>query len=230
MHFCLHTLYQVSQSCMLSPPGELSQLGKSDRGLLLSLRIVCRLLASQCAIYNYELSLHNKEESAVHFAVTRSFTQKRSSDNNEQRTKNCNCRVKEDCPLQGACLTRSVVYKAKVKMDDDEKTYTGLTEGTFKQRYNNHQSTFRQRKYEKSTELSKYIWKLKDAKVPHTITWSIHRRATAYTCGSKRCNLCLAEKLAIISAARSSSLNRRSELVSKCRHENKLYLCNFTPD
>ena len=31
-------------------------------------------------------AIHNKEESAVHFAVTRSFTQKRSSDNNEQTT------------------------------------------------------------------------------------------------------------------------------------------------
>lgn len=104
-----------------------------------------------------------------------------------------------------------VIYKAK---DDDEQIYTGLTEGTFKQRYNNHWSSFCQRKYKESTELSKHIWKLKDGNTPYTVAWLIHRRAAAYN-GRRRCSLCLAEKLAIISTDTSSSLNRRSELVSK---------------
>ena len=53
------------------------------------------------------------------------------------------------------------------------------------------------------------------------------RRAAPYSNISKRCNLCLAEKLEIAWAIKTRSLNKRSELVSKCRHENKFYLCNF---
>ena len=87
----------------------------------------------------------------------------------------------------------------------------------------------RHRKYHNSTELSKYVWKLKDEDKEYDIEWSVHRKAAAYTNASRRCNLCLAEKLAIIRADKHRSLNRRSELVSKCRHENKFYLSHFTP-
>ena len=31
----------------------------------------------------------------------------------------CNCREKNSCPLDGACQTRSIVYKASLKTDDD---------------------------------------------------------------------------------------------------------------
>ena len=48
-------------------------------------------------------------------------------------------------------------------------------------------------------------------------------------CISSWCNLCIAEKLEIMKADKDRSLNRRSELVSKCRHENQFYLCNFPP-
>ena len=43
---------------------------------------------------------------------------------------------------------------------------------------------------------------------------------------SKRCDLCLTEKLMIITANPDRILNKRSELISKCRHENKFYLRN----
>ena len=101
--------------------------------------------------------------------------------------------------------------------------------GTFKQRYYNHQLSLRDRRYSNSTELWKYSWKLKESNKVHNINWSIHRRAAAYTNKSKRCNLCLAEKLAIIRTDKSRSLNKRSELVTNYRHENKFYLRNFTP-
>ena len=37
----------------------------------------------------------------------------------------CNCRVKDECPLNGECLTTSVVYQASVRCDNSnvEKTY-----------------------------------------------------------------------------------------------------------
>ena len=59
-------------------------------------------------------------------------------------TKECNCRHKESCPLQGKCPTESVVYQATAAKKDNQQreTYVGLTEGTFETRYNNQTSSF----------------------------------------------------------------------------------------
>ena len=140
----------------------------------------------------------------------------------------CNCRVKKECPLAGECLTKSVVYKATVETDNDRKEYIGMTATTFKERYNNHQQSMRHRRYAHSTTLSKHIWALKDANKAHSVTWSIQKRAASYTNQTKRCNLCLAEKLAIAKADKTQALNSRTELVAKCRHENRFYLQNFS--
>ena len=53
-----------------------------------------------------------------------------------------NCRDKKQCPLQGKCLTKSVVYKAEIttKDTDENKNYVGVTAGQFKDRYNNHRN------------------------------------------------------------------------------------------
>ena len=85
-------------------------------------------------------------------------------------------------------------------------------------------STF---KLSNSTELSKDIWQLKDININFTTKWSIIARARPYNNSSKRCDLCLAEKLYIIKHSNNNLLNKRSELISKCRHENKFYLKNY---
>ena len=147
----------------------------------------------------------------------------------EPEQKKCNCRVPDQCPLNVKCLTTCVVCNADVIADDNQRQYTGLTEGTFIQQYYNHQLSLRDRKYSNSTELSKYAWKLKESNksskhqlVHPPESCCVHQQV-------QRCNLCLAEKLAIIRTDKSRSLNKRSELVSKCRHESKFYLRNFTP-
>ena len=76
----------------------------------------------------------------------------------------CNCRGGVGvCPLEGSCLTPGVVYEATVETLDGNlpETYTGLTAGRFKDRYNKHSSDFNNYKQKKSTELSKHIWRLK---------------------------------------------------------------------
>ena len=85
-------------------------------------------------------------------------------------------------------------------------------------------------KSETSTRLSRHtcLWRLKDGNKPYSIRWCVVRRAASYSNISERCNLCLAEKLKIAWADKTRSLNKRSELVSKCRHENKFYLGNFS--
>ena len=74
--------------------------------------------------------------------------------------KMCNCRVKNNCPLNGKCLSKSVVYKATVTSNNMSKEYIGLAGNTFKERFNNHSKSLRQKKYSKETELSKYVWDL----------------------------------------------------------------------
>ena len=144
-----------------------------------------------------------------------------------QRTDNCNCRRKEQCPLQGNCLTDNIVYRADVTTTDtgETKQYIGMTANSFKERYRNH---IKDSKYSNETELSKYVWELKSNNQSFDIKWAIVKRAAAYTSGAKRCNLCLEEKLCIMKARLKNHLknllNKRSEIVSKCRHRNRFLI------
>ena len=90
-------------------------------------------------------------------------------------------------------------------------------------------SSFREKKFQSSTALSKHIWSLKEKDTNFEIKWEVQKKATEYQNTTGRCNLCVTEKLAIIRADKKTSLNKRSELVSKCRHENRYYLWNFPP-
>ena len=139
---------------------------------------------------------------------------------NPQHT--CNCRQPQDCPLRGMCLTQCIVYKATVTAPNKPtRVYHGLTEGTFKQRFGNHKKSFNVEKYRKETELSKYMWELKGLGLEGEVRWEIAKRAAPYKCGARRCDLCLTEKMVIALADPTTMLNKRSELVSTCRHRAK---------
>ena len=158
----------------------------------------------------------------------------KSSEHNDTPTsktkdnKTCNCRQKDACPLDGNCLQPSVIYQATVTNKDNPtpETYIGLTENEFKTRYRNHIASFRHTRSRNSTELSKHIWNLKDNNIDYSISWRILSSTKAYNSASKRCNLCLKEKLLIICRPDISTLNKRNELVSSCRHRNKALLRN----
>ena len=103
-----------------------------------------------------------------------------------------------------------------------------MTATTFKERYRNHKKSFDDIKYKNDTELSKYVWNLKLNKKLYKINWSILSRASSIKAGGSNCNLCLEEKLQIISNYNSSSsLNKRSELFTKCAHARKFYAGRF---
>ena len=146
--------------------------------------------------------------------------------NNE---KTCNCHAESKCPLDGKCLTTSIVYKAEITPTDTQETkeYIGITAGPFKDRYNNHKKSLTHVKYAKETELSKYAWNLKETGRPFTIKWCIIKRVPAYTAGGRSCNLCLEEKLLIMKSSKEKTLNKRSELFAKCRHRKKFSAQNF---
>ena len=168
---------------------------------------------------------HNKRILTASIQIDDTATAAAASiDNN----KTCNCRQKNTCPLDGNCLQSSVIYQATVKRKDKNttETYIGLTENDFKTGYRNHTATFRHAKHRNSTELSKHIWTLKDNSIEHFISWRILSLHSPYSSSSKRCNLCLKEKFLIICRPELSTLNKRNELVSSCRHRNKALLRN----
>ena len=123
----------------------------------------------------------------------------------------CNCRIKNSCPLNNKCLTSQLIYQANVtnNLDDKYKYYVGLAETTFKERYTNQKSLFSNEKRKNSTELSKYIWSLRENNKIPSIKWKIvkivYSKAT-----SSFCKLCLTEKLLILNALVDNKCHRSS--------------------
>ena len=151
-----------------------------------------------------------------------------ANNNNTKDTRTCSCQQKNTYSLNGNCLLSSLIYQATVTLKDNSttKTYIGLTENDFKTRYRNHTTSFQHTKHRNSTELSKHIWTLKENNIDHFILWHILSSRSPYNNASKRCNLCLKEKLLIIHPPELSSLNKRNEHMSSCYHRNKQLLCN----
>ena len=141
-------------------------------------------------------------------------------------SQSCNCRTSTECPLEGKCLTKSIVYEATLKTSEDTYTYIGLTGDTFKARYSAHKSSFKHEKYRTATTLSQKIWELKESNIDYTLTWSILKKAHTYKGGGRaKCDLCLTEKLEILKRSGDKGcLNSRTELLSKCRHRRAFTL------
>ena len=148
---------------------------------------------------------------------------------NTPDAKSCNCRKPYDCPVAEKCLKESVIYQATVTNSENNhiQTYIGLTANTFKTRFNNHKCSFKNKSKKSSTELSKHIWELNDSKTKYSTTWKILKNAKSYDPATSRCNLCICEKYFIICKPQMSTLNRRNELVSACRHASNFILRNF---
>ena len=140
----------------------------------------------------------------------------------------CNCK-NYTCPLNGDCRRTAVIYKATVNTSDKNKSkeYVGMTEQEFKTRFYNHESSFRNVTHRNNTTLSQYVWKLKEESEPFTIKWNLLTKARPYTCGSRKCDLCLTEKYEILKNQSAKSLNKRSEIAGSCRHRAKFKLKNL---
>ena len=103
------------------------------------------------------------------------------------------------------------------------KIYIGSTGNTFKSRYYTHKSSLNHRGTNE-TELSKYIWSLKDADEKFDVTWIILRRAKGGGASARKvCTTCNLEKLEIALADKRRLLNSRSELNNTCPHFRKFY-------
>ena len=150
--------------------------------------------------------------------------------NTTETKEGCNCRNKSLCPLSGTCLTPNIIYEAKITSNQpnyDEKVYFGTAETDFKTRFNNHTKSFNHHQYENDTELSKEFWTIKRNEFRPKVSWRILRRCPPYNLNQRKCFLCLNEKLEIASYKGKNLLNKRSELINKCRHQNKHTLLRY---
>lgn len=159
-------------------------------------------------------------------SIIQSHNKKLLGESNLPTEKGCNCRNPQDCPLDGKCLTESLVYKALVT-DETNQTkyqYIGLSSGPFKNRYYKHLHSFRHNN--NGTKLSDCISKLKEQNKPHSLKWSIKALATTYNQNFKKCQLCLTECVSIAHASKSTttSLNMRNEVFNHCIHRKKYLL------
>ena len=119
-----------------------------------------------------------------------------------------------------------IIYKYTVlSPDKPDKVYLGTTEGDFKKRFYNHRKSFNNEGSSTDTTVSKYIRELKEtSNSSPTLAWSIAEKVPPYSNISKKCLLCLHQKLEIINYPRPEELlNKRSELISRCRHANNFY-------
>ena len=152
------------------------------------------------------------------------------NERNQDYERTCNCRDASLCPLEGKCLISNVVYTGTISSPvykGKKKAYIGVAQNNFKERNSNHLKSFNNEEYVHDTALSLEVWRLKNLGHSYSIAWSILRKTGPYNPHMKKCSLCLNEKLEIVTYKGTNELlNKRSELVSKCRHRNKYSLSN----
>ena len=142
-------------------------------------------------------------------------------------TSTCNCRNKEDYPLNGQCQIGEVVYESTLTSNQQnykDKKYFEIAEESFKGRLYNHNLSFRNEFYKNDIELSKELWQIKIKNYTPKITWRIIRICQPYNYDSRKCYLYLNEKLEIELYEGGNLLNKKTELIFRFRHQMKFML------
>ena len=136
----------------------------------------------------------------------------------------CNWRNKQSSLLNGKWL-KCMVYKAEVPT---ELFCYGIVESDFRFRYSNHTMSFRHFCHICDTELSRYLWQLLNSNIRFDLYWS--KQTNMFHC--KNIGLidiiCISQKSQLFSRSDPKLLlNKRTELISKCRHRNKHLLSSI---
>ena len=144
--------------------------------------------------------------------------------------KTCSCPRNTECPLNNCCYEKDIQYSAEVTSNLPNygtKIYKGICATTWKERFGNHKKSFNNEEYEKETALSVEIWRIKRADGEFHIKWSKESTKRSYTPEGSRCSLCLHEKLVIALYEGNNLINKRNEIISRCRHRLKYKLKNL---
>ena len=100
-----------------------------------------------------------------------------------------NCLVKGYYPMNGLCLTLSILYQATIKCSDSkykQKRCKGICETAFKKRYANHKKSFNLIKSKNDTTLSIEYWNLKQKQQAPILAWEIKGQYKACNPTSKK--------------------------------------------
>ena len=178
--------------------------------------------------------IFNKNTIKISYSCLKNMRKKIASQNmkilnnfgKDETKRGCNCRKDHPCPMNGTCQVSELVYKATVNIENEgSKFYYGLTENEFKTRWRRHIQTFKNENLANETGLSDCIWDLKSRGKNFTIEWSEHEKSNAFKPGHNFCWLCVTEKTHILNSLDDKNmLNKKSELINKCRHKRKFTL------
>ena len=107
---------------------------------------------------------------------------------------------KEECPLDGKSIANDKVYKCIASATGFPNKFSLVTtQEEFKKQFYNHNMSFENDSNRNGTILAKYVWDLKlKHNVTPTLKWHILRSVAPYSNNTKKCRLCLQEKLKII--------------------------------
>ena len=151
--------------------------------------------------------------------------------NTEKNFRSCDCRKAESCVVKNKCLTEEVIYQAQIYTRPDlkdSKYYVGLAGTSFKVRWRNHDSSFKDIEKRNNTALSNHYWKLIEESKKPKIKWKIIRKSKACTSLYGNCHLCADEKLEILkSIERDKLLNSRMDIITNCIHKKSFSLNNI---
>ena len=123
-----------------------------------------------------------------------------------------------------ACLKESLVYYSTIGCNHKNykpKLYKESYGTSFKKRYRNHKKPFNVPLYKHDTTLSTKHWNSKTKQLNPRIAWKMKRIYKPYNPISKRCNLCLTERLKILDDPDKNLLNK---IIFHCRQKNKYRL------
>ena len=144
--------------------------------------------------------------------------------------KTCNCLKsrKENCPLDGKCLTESLIYQATVTTSEPVPkvyTYIGNTGNDFKERFRNHEKSFNHYRYKTETTLSSFIWdELKSKNINYNVKFRVVDRAPSFNPITRICKLCTLERYYLIFKPELATINDHNEFTRPCRHKDKVLL------
>ncbi len=153
-------------------------------------------------------------------SIIKSHNKKILESQPESRTPKCNCRDQDACPLKGECLIDNIrcLFSRgnKQQKQRTEKLHRPHSTDVQRQPLYKHRNSLRYRTKANNTELFKYVWSLRDKNIDAEIRWCILDKV-----------LCFTEKYHIFFHKEGELLNKKSEILSNCRHKNKFLICNF---
>ena len=135
--------------------------------------------------------------------------------------KDCNCRVAKECPMAGKCPISDMVYKNTVCR---RPKVVHQTNCQFIQNTHTHKSSLNRFNKSTSTALSSQI---KNKNLSFTYNGPIMTLVPSYNKKTRSCQLCLSEKTLVSLADPRKSLNKRSNIISQCRHRDKILLKSY---